>query len=332
VGQPTVLKQQPERMRPFAVQEMTVYNATLDKRHEKTQYHVCNVIMRHSEVKMRDTVNIAAVQMDPKIMANRGNLEKILSRARSAAANGADLVVFPECALTGYMFASREEALGSMEPIPGPSTRALADCCRETGIHLVVGLLEMDGDRCYNAAVLLGPDGLLGKYRKNHLPFLGVDRFIDRGNEPFRVYETPIGNVGIHICYDCNFPESARVMALQGADILALPTNWPNGRGNIARYVVNARALENKVHVVAVDRVGKERGAEFLGRSKIANAWGDTLAEGSSNNEEILYAEVSLFEARQKHIIIKAGEFELDYIQDRRPELYGKIAEAAGQG
>jgi len=284
-----------------------------------------------SEDKMRDIVKIAAVQMEPRIKANKGNLEKILTKARLAATNGADLVVFPECALTGYMFASREEALGFVESIPGPSTDTLADYCQKTGVHLVVGLLEIDGDRCYNAAVLVGPDGLAGKYRKNHLPFLGVDRFVNRGDELFGVYATPIGNVGIHICYDCNFPESARVMALQGADILALPTNWPTGRGNIARYVVNTRALENKVHVVAVDRVGEERGVRFLGCSKIVNAWGDTLAEGSNDKEEILYAEVSLAEARQKHIVVKAGEFEVDYIQDRRPELYGKIIEAVGQ-
>jgi predicted amidohydrolase len=284
-----------------------------------------------SEDKMRDIVKIAAVQMEPKIKANKGNLEKILTKASLAATNGANLVVFPECALTGYMFASREEALGFMESIPGPSTHTLVDCCQKIGVHLVVGLLELDGDRCYNAAVLIGPDGLVGKYRKNHLPFLGVDRFVNRGDEPFRVYATQIGNIGIHICYDCNFPESARVMALQGADILVLPTNWPMGRGNIARYVVNTRALENKVHVVAVDRVGDERGVRFLGRSKIANAWGDTLAEGSSDNEEILYAEVSLAEARQKHIVVKAGEFEVDYIQDRRPELYRKLIEVMGQ-
>ncbi len=279
---------------------------------------------------MRDRVKIAAVQMNPKITANRENLDKILHEARAAAGNGADLVVFPECALTGYVFASREEAIRFMESIPGPSTDRLADCCQELGVHIIFGLLEIDGDRCFNAAALVGPQGLVGKYRKNHLPFLGVDRFLDPGDSPFRVHRTPVGNIGLHICYDCNFPESARVMALQGADILALPTNWPEGRGNIAKYVVNTRALENKVHVVAVDRVGEERGVRFLGRSKIANAWGDTLARGSDDKEEIIYAEVSLAAARQKHIIIKAGEFEVDYIRDRRPELYGEIVKTAG--
>ncbi|GAJ18427.1 unnamed protein product, partial [marine sediment metagenome] len=132
-----------------------------------------------------------------------------------------------------------------METIPGPSTDELAICCRELGVHVIAGLLEVDADKCFNTAVLVGPRGLVGKYRKIHLPFLGIDRFIDHGNQPFRVYQTPIGNIGMHICYDCNFPESARVMTLLGADILALPTNWPEGREKVAKHVILARAYEN---------------------------------------------------------------------------------------
>jgi predicted amidohydrolase len=274
---------------------------------------------------MKDKVKIAAVQMDPKLKKKEENLEKIQLKARDAATESAELIIFPECALTGYMFNSRKEAVASAEPIPGPATERLSALCHELSVHVVVGMLEVDGDRCFNIAVLMGPQGLVGKYRKTHLPFLGVDRFLDHGNNPFRVYRTPVGNIGMYICYDCNFPETARVMTLQGADILALPTNWPDGRGNIPQYVINTRALENRVFVVAADRVGTERGSKFLGMSKIASPLGDTLAEGSRENEEILYAEVSLAEARQKHIIIKPGEFELDLIGDRRPELYGRL-------
>jgi len=276
---------------------------------------------------MPDKMKIAAVQMDPKIMGKRANLDKILLEAKSAASNGADLVVFPECALTGYVFTSREEAMPFTETIPGPSTDELAVCCRELGVHVIVGLLEVDADKCFNAAILVGPQGLIGKYRKIHLPFLGVDRFVDPGDKAFQVHPTPIGNIGLHICYDCNFPESGRVMTLLGADILALPTNWPEGRGNIAKYVVNTRAFENKVHLVAADRVGMERGTRFLGNSKIINAWGDTLAEASGDREETIYAEISIAEARQKQIVFKPGEFELNYIKNRRPELYGKLTE-----
>jgi len=277
---------------------------------------------------MRDKVKIAAVQMDPKIMENKENLDRILLETKTAANNGADLIVFPECALTGYVFASREEAMPFMETIPGPSTDKLAAYCQELGVHVIVGLLEIDADRCFNAAVLMGPQGLVGKYRKNHLPFLGIDRFIDPGDKPFQVYNTPVGNIGIHICYDCNFPESARVMTLLGADILALPTNWPEGRGKVVKYVINTRAYENKVHLVAVNRVGREHGTRFIGNSKIVDAWGDTLVQASSDDEQIIYAEVSLAEARQKRIVFKAGEFELDFIHDRRPELYNKLTEA----
>lgn len=274
---------------------------------------------------MRDKVKIAAIQMEPKIMQNRLNLDNMLTKTRTAAHGGADLIVFPECALTGYVFYSRQEAIPFMETIPGPSTDEMAVLCRELNIHVVFGLIELDGDRCFNAAVLVGPEGLVGKYRKNHLPFLGVDRFLDRGDKPFAVYETPIGNIGLHICYDCNFPESARVMMLLGADILVLPTNWPEVRGKVAKYVVVTRAYENKVHLVAVDRVGRERGTKFIGLSKIINAWGDTLAEADSENEQIIYGEVSLAEAREKRVVFKAGEVEFDFAGDRRPELYGEL-------
>ena len=274
---------------------------------------------------MRDKVKIAAVQMDPKIMGNRVNLDKILREAKNAASNNVDLIVFPECALTGYVFASREEAIPFMETIPGPSTHELVACCKELGVHIIIGLLEIDADRCFNTAIIVAPQGLIGKYRKIHLPFLGIDRFVDPGDQAFQVYPTPIGNIGLHICYDCNFPESARVMTLAGADILALPTNWPEGRGKVAKYVINTRAYENKVHLVAVNRVGTERGTRFIGNSKIVDAWGDTLAEASSDQEEIIYAEISIAEARQKRIVFKPGEFELDFIGDRRPELYGEL-------
>jgi predicted amidohydrolase len=274
---------------------------------------------------MRDNVKIAGVQMNPVIMKNAENLDRILRETRTAAKNGADLIVFPECALTGYVFSSREEAIPCMESIPGASTDRLAVCCQELGVHLVAGLLEKDGNRCYNAAVLIGPQGLVGKYRKNHLPYLGIDRFIDAGDEPFQVHQTPIGNIGVHICFDCNFPESARIMTLRGADILVLPTNWPEGRDKVPGFLVPARAYENRVHFVAVDRVGNERGAAFIGRSKIVSAFGDTLAEASGDKEETIYAEVLLSEARQKRIIFEEGEFELDFIGSRRPELYGEI-------
>lgn len=274
---------------------------------------------------MPPVVNIAAVQFDPKITGNKKNLERMLKELRVAAGNGANLVVFPECALSGYIYSSRAEAKPFTETIPGPSTDRLAQACKELSVYAVMGLLEKDGNKCYNAAVLTGPERLIGKYRKVHLPYLGIDRFVDHGDRPFQVYKTSIGNIGLFICYDTNFPESARRMALMGADILVLPTNWPEGRDRVPRYVIICRAFENRVHLVACDRVGKERGGGFIGTSKIIRCTGDTVAQASTDGEETIYGEVDLSEARQKKIILKPGEFELDFIADRHPEFYGEI-------
>jgi len=277
---------------------------------------------------MSNRVKIAVVQMEPKLMKSRENLGSILSAAKEAAENHADLIVFPECSLSGYIFSSRQEALPFAETIPGPSTEKLASLCQELKVYVIFGLLEKDGDKLFNAAVFLGPSGLIGKYRKNHLPFLGVDRFVDIGNEPFRVYQTPIGNIGLQICYDVVFPESSRVMTLLGADVLVLPANFPQRRvEKVITYVVGARAVENKVHVVSANRIGSERGYSFAGLSRIVDDSGDILGLASPDKEQIIYGEVSLESARQKHITIVPGEYEVDHIGDRRPELYGVITE-----
>jgi predicted amidohydrolase len=282
--------------------------------------------------KMLDKIKIAGVQMDPKLMKPKENLDKIIEAMKTTAAVRADLIIFPELCLTGYVFSDRQEALPLAESIPGPSTDRLVSLCKEFNVHVIFGLLEKEEDKLYNAAALLGPDGLIGKHRKIHLPCLGVDRFVDPGDKPFRVYETAIGKIGMQICYDLMFPESSRVLALLGADILAVPTNYsprPWGRGNkISSYVIPARALENRVHIAAVDRIGTERGFSFVGRSSIFNALGEKLAEAHNDREEIIYGEVSLMMARQKHTVVIAKEWEVNGVEDRRPEMYGEITKS----
>lgn len=276
---------------------------------------------------MSQWTTIAAAQIEPILFEKERNLAKIEEYAGRAAKQRAELVVFPEAALTGYCFASLEEAMPFAEPVPGPSTVALAGLCRELRLHVVVGMLEQADGMLYNAAVLIGPGGVLACYRKTHLPYLGVDRFAAPGQGPLAVHRTPVGAIGLHICYDATFPEVARSMALQGAEVLALPTNWPQGRENMPRYVVHARALENRVHFVACDRVGEERGFRFIGRSKIVSATGDALAEAGPDEEELILAEVDLDAARNKRIVYRPGEFEVDLFGDRRPELYRAVAE-----
>lgn len=278
---------------------------------------------------MPEKFTLAGVQMDPTLMDKEGNLARMSDAVEQAVAKQARLVVFPECALTGYCFDSLEEALPYAESIPGPSTERLATLCRKTRVYLVLGMLEKEGDRCFNAAALIGPEGVVGKYRKVHLPYLGVDRFVDPGNLGFGVHQTPLGRIGLNICYDGSFPESARTLALQGADLILLPTNWPTGAEEFAEFLVNARALENKVYSVAVNRVGRERGFRFIGRSRIVDPSGRTLASSGPDEEDLVFGEIDPSVARDKHITRVPGKHEINRFKDRRPRYYGKIVEAS---
>ena len=162
-------------------------------------------------------------------------------------------------------------------------------------------------------------------YRKIHLPFLGMDRFTTPGDRPFAVHEAAGMRIGMNICYDGGFPESARVMTLQGADLVVLPTNWPPGAECMAGCAVNTRAMENNIYYAACDRVGDERGFHFIGQSKICDPRGDTLAEAPHDREEIIYAQIDVAKARDKKIVRVPKLHEIDRVRDRRPEMYGEI-------
>jgi predicted amidohydrolase len=223
------------------------------------------------------------------------------------------------------VFCSLTEAVPSAEPIPGPSTERIAAACRELGVHAVVGLLEKDGGNCYNTSVLAGPAGIIGKYRKLHLPYVGVDRFVNRGDLPPQVYDTPLGRIGLCICYDLDFPEEARVLALMGAELIVAISNWPEGVEFAPKYLVHARARENMVNLAAINRVGEERGVRFIGGSKCVDCRGDLVAEGKPYEEDLIYADLDLAAARVKHQVMVPGELEIDMLRDRRPEFYGLL-------
>lgn len=272
-------------------------------------------------------MKIAGVQMDVSIADSRGNVERMISRLREASAAGAKLTVFPECALCGYCFGSLDEARPFAQPIPGPATESLRGACAELGCYAIFGMLELDGPKVFNAAVLVGPAGVIGSYRKVHLPYLGIDMFTSPGDRPFAVHSAGELKIGMNICYDAAFPEASRSLALLGADLIALPTNWPPGAECTAANVINARALENAVYYIAVNRVGSERGFDFIGRSKIVGTNGETLAEARTTGEEILYAEIDPAKSRRKHIIRVPGKHEIDRLADRRPEMYGLLVQ-----
>ncbi len=274
-------------------------------------------------------VTVAVGQTNP-LMRNRAhNLAQIERMTREAARKGARLIVFPECALTGYCYASREEALEDAEAIPGPATEHLARVAAATSAYIVFGLVEKDGNEIYNAAAIVGPEGYVGKYRKTHLPYEVLDRYVRPGDLSFPIFETAVGRIGILICYDMRFPEPARILALSGADIILHPTNLPFGGAPQADYLYQARAAENRVWILSADRVGIERGVEFIGRSAIVHPNGTRLAEGSTKSEELLIAEIEPAFAREKDLIFTPGIYELHTFSDRRPELYGALTRHA---
>ncbi len=267
---------------------------------------------------------VAAVQMDVRIQETQRNLDEIMARMEEAARLGAKVVIFPECALSGYCYTSRQEALPSAEPIPGPSTNRLAELAARLDCTAVVGMLELDGNRLYNSAAVVTPQGVAGAYRKLHLLCLGIDRFDLPGDRPFQVFEASGARLGINICFDLSFPESARVVKLLGAQLLAIPTNWPRA-SDTYQHTPRVRAIENHLYVVAADRVGEERGFRFAGHSQIVDLQGRMLAEADDQEETILYADLDLEAADENRVVRIPGEYEFDRMKARRPEMYGPI-------
>ena len=276
---------------------------------------------------MATTWRIAGVQTAPVLADKAGNLAAVLDKLTEAAAGGARLVVFPECALTGYCFDSRAAAAACAEPVPGPGTAAIAEACARLDVFAVVGMLEADGDRLYNAAVLVGPAGFVAVYRKTHLPCLGADRFVDPGTHPFIVHDLGGLKVGVNICFDASFPEVTRVFTVLGADLVVLPTNWADNAFKMASMVPQVRALENHVYYLAVNRVGTEAGNHFVGHSSACHFNGDYLHYADHDREAIFYADLDPEAARQKRQVHCLGVYEIDRVNWRRPDLYGPLVE-----
>lgn len=269
---------------------------------------------------------IACVQMDVELGQPSRNTAAIVAQLERAATQGARLIVFPECAITGYSFESRKQALEVATPLDSPHIRAIQQACARLKVFAVVGTAEKDGETLFNTAVLLGPTpGLVDRYRKTHLPWMGLDRFTRAGNEPYRVIDLGGLRLGILICYDGSFPEPCRALTLLGADLVVLPTNWPEGAMGVVKHLVAARALENHIFHAVCNRVGEEGGFHFLGRSRIANPGGDYLAASEDDQPALLFATFDPTQARAKHLVRVPGQHEISRLADRRPDLYGPL-------
>lgn len=262
------------------------------------------------------------------------NLARTIDQLRIVAAEGAQLVCTTELFLSNYFCCSQsDEAFSLAESIPGKSTGRLQEIAKELSIVIVASLFEKEMEGLfYNTAVCINSDGTyLGKYRKSHIPqdpHFEEKFYFAPGDTGFQVFSTSLGKIGLMICWDQWFPESARLLALQGAELIVAPTaiGWladekeNDGAGQLRSWenVQKGQAVANSTYVLVPNRVGVEGAIEFWGKSFVANYYGEIIGQASVEDEETLYADCDL-ESLRKHRRI------WPFFRDRRIDLYGDL-------
>ncbi|MBW3632417.1 MAG: hypothetical protein KY456_05235 [Chloroflexi bacterium] len=263
---------------------------------------------------------VAAIQFEPTLFSKAANLEALLRLAEEAAAGGARLIVTPEMATTAYCWATREEIASDVEPVPGPTTERFAEIAARHDCWIVVGLAEVDAETgvYYNSAVLIGPEGPAGLYRKTHA-YISEPKWAKDGDLGLPVFETPLGRIALTICMDACYPETARVPALAGADVICFPTNWLSEKSPSPSWMV--RAAENGVYVIAANRYGLERGVQFSGGSAVIDPDGSVQSVLDAG-DGIVWGWLDPARVRDKRPVPGSPE---DLLADRRPDAYGAM-------
>lgn len=276
-----------------------------------------------------DDLRIATVVMRSVLGETQDNLNRMKAWVGEAASDRADLVCFPELNLTGYSV--REIIHSVAEPIPGPSSRAVVEMAQESGILILAGLAERDGEgRIFASHIVASPEGLLSVYRKCHLsPF---EQPLYSGGETISVFSVKGGTFGIELCYDTHFPELSTLLALKGADILfclhASPRGTPEQKQRSWLRHLTARAYDNGVFVVACNQTGTNGdGLEFPGLALVLNPSGEVIAEHVSVEEGVLFADLEA--ADLDHVRENRMRF---FLPNRRPELYEGLTKSRFPG
>jgi len=274
---------------------------------------------------MVNTLKIALAQISCKRADKVGNIEKMKAYAEKANKEGAKLVIFPELSLTDYLV--RDLIYELAEPIPGPSVEKMTEIAKENQVYIVFGMPEVSQRAesvIYNTAVLVGPEGYIGKYRKMHLPTHSVfeeKRYFRQGYET-PVFETKIGRIGLMICYDVFFPEVSRALRLNGAQLIVCISASPAVRRKFFEILTAARAIENNVFLAYVNLVGIEEGLQFWGGSRIIGPNGSIIVKAKYDEEDFTIGEINFKDV--KHIAAFVPT-----IRDLRPELYEELKEAS---
>tara|TARA_B100000085_G_scaffold260448_1_gene263972 strand:- start:96 stop:1838 length:1743 start_codon:yes stop_codon:yes gene_type:complete len=256
---------------------------------------------------------VAAIQYEPTQFDKEKNINNLVKLCEEAAKGGAKLIVTPEMGTSGYCFLNRSEIKNLVEKIPGPTTKQFEKIANKHSCFIVIGLPEVDEDTklYYNSAVLIGPNGIIGKHRKSH-SYIAEPKWSAPGQEHL-VFETDIGKIGILICMDIHFIETARLIALQDADIIIHISNWLGERTPAPYWI--SRAFENSCYLIESNRWGLERTVQFSGGSCVINPDG-TIASVIDKGDGIAYANIDISWAREKKVLNEK------IFNDRRPEMY----------
>jgi predicted amidohydrolase len=270
---------------------------------------------------MKDKIKLALAQMSSKRENKKENLQKIEELTIKAKEQDADLVIFPELSLTGYVL--HDQIYELAEIIPGPSTRKMEELAKKTATHIIFGMPELSEKTkatIFNTAVFVGPDGFIGKFRKMYLPTHSVfeeKRYFRPGYQPV-AFSTPVGNVGLFICYDIFFPEVCRLTRLKGAELMVCISASPAVRRNYFEILTAARALENTAFLAYVNLAGVEDGLQFWGGSRLVSPTGDLLAKAKYDEEDLIICEVDYRDIRPAETFIPT-------LRDLRPELFNEL-------
>ncbi len=272
---------------------------------------------------MKHKIKLALCQISSKRENKEANLQKIEKLTLKAKQQGADLAIFPELSLTGYVVLDQIYELA--ETIPGPTTAKVEALAKKTGMHIIFGMPELSEKTqgtIFNTAVLVGPQGLIGKYRKMYLPTHSVfeeKRYFRAGYEP-AAFQTDLGNIGLTICYDVFFPEVFRLTRLKGAQLMVCISASPAVRRNYFEILTSARALENTAYLAYVNLAGVEDGLQFWGGSRLVAPTGDVVIKAKYDEEDFVVADVDFGELRTAETFIPT-------MRDLRPELFEKLKE-----
>ncbi|MGQ9565827.1 MAG: carbon-nitrogen hydrolase family protein [Candidatus Bathyarchaeales archaeon] len=266
-------------------------------------------------------IKIALAQISCKVGDKAYNIRKMATYIARAKKQKANLVIFPELSLTGYT--TRDRTYELAETITGPSTRKIEALAKQNNIHIIYGMIERSPEAeavLHNTAVLTTPKGTLGRYRKMYLPTHSVfeeKRYFRQGYESI-VFDTSVGKIGLIICYDIFFPETARLLRLKGAEFIVCISASPSVRRGFFETLTTARAMENTAYLAYVNLVGIEDGLQFWGGSRLIAPSGKIVTQAKYDEEDLVFGTIDYTDLTRAETFVPT-------LRDLRPELFKEL-------